>query len=299
MTDVDSSLSQAIKQLTFYWNSINETTQKYFEQLYEEMPEKVSAVLAGAPLPREGDHLTLDAWVTTKPGGGFDNAAVSVSEVVVDPAIPAPGTRFTIRWSGSTDADVPARKDRVRIVSQRDPDKAVADQTFEHAPRSKGSGQWEASFDAGLPTGSYAVQLWVNLEGTDGSFINEHGIMTYGSAELNVGETRESQIQQDMPKLTEAQAAVMSATYEPAFNERVREQLTQAAEALAGMDQLADGFKQELRTTADRLRMTPGIEEGDWPALRDRLTGASSRSNIENVGDFALAVIDVVEEVYG
>jgi hypothetical protein len=300
--------------LGFYWTTVTPVTQGYFEELYEAMPEKVSTVLAGAALPRGGEHTTLASWaaLAMNEAGFVDTSGLqlSVSEVKVDPPNPGSSKPFEVVWTVFPDADFPGRKDKVQILDHDG--KMVAEQTIEQSPiAAKTPSDVRATF-AGLSNASYYVSLVVNLEGGDGTSLNEHGLQSMGSANFVVGDTRESQLAQDAPKFGEAHSLISAAMNtnmiqvrpgddehppEMELEPRVLENLAKAADELASMDVMADGFKKTLGNAANWLRQeNPHFNEEEWASLRGDLVGLTQTMNPDEAGKFAASFIEALEK---
>ena len=205
---------EAAKRLAFFWSTLSPVTQGYFEELYEAMPEKVSTVLAGAVLPRGGEHTTLASW--TEDGkdewGGADTSGKSLllGEVKVEPDNPGSGAPFAVVWSvTSDDKGFPARRDKAQILNVRG--EPVTEKIFDQPPLAAGqSAQGRADFGA-VPLGSYQVLVVANSDGGDGSSMNEHGLQSQGAATFVVGQTREAQQAADAPKFVSAASRIQSA----------------------------------------------------------------------------------------
>jgi uncharacterized protein (DUF2141 family) len=300
--------------LAFFWDTISPVAQGYFEELYEAMPDKVSTVLAGTVLPRGGERTTLASWIETATDehGSVDRSGTTVvlRDVKVEPANPMPRAGYAVVWSVTADEKgFPGRKDRVQVLN-RDGEQ-VAEKTIEQPViAAGGSVQVRADFGA-LPLGSYSVVVVANVEGGDGSSMNEHGLQALGSASFVVGQTREAQLAEDTPKFGQALALVqgavqMNATHvldeggpneRKILDERVLDQLAEAADELASMDVLADGFKRALGSAAQWLRRRPGgpyISEEEWATLRGQLLGLPP--NPEEAGTYAMGFIQALEE---
>ena len=287
----------AVKRLAYFWDTISPVAQGYFEELYEAMPDKVSAVLAGAVLARGGERTTLASWIETAKNeqGVVDTSGTTVvlRDVKVEPANPMPRAGYAVAWSVTADEKgFPGRKDRVRVL---DNDGAqVAEKTIEQPAIGAGeSVQVRAIFGA-LPLGSYQVLVVANVEGGDGSSMNEHGLQAYESASFVVGQTREAQLAEDAPKFGQVLGLVQSAVQVNAthvvhqggpdehkiLDEHVLDRLAEAADELASMDVLADGFKRALGNAAEWLRRRPGgpyITEEEWATLRWTATRPAAR----------------------
>jgi hypothetical protein len=306
----------AVKRLAYLWDNLAPAVQGYFEELYEAMPEKVSTVLTGTVLPRGGERTTLGSWTQSAKGEqGFvdtSDSTVSVIEVKVDPANPGSGVPFAVVWSVSahTEKGFSARKDKVQVLKDGAP---VAEKTIDQPPMAAGQhAEVRADFGA-IPIGSYQVLVVANVEGGDGATMNEHGLQTQGTAMFAVGQTREAQMLEDVPRFSKASGLIQSAvTMNPTvvvregdeaegippileLDQQTLRQLADAADELASMDVMADGFKQALGSAAVWLRDNPRISEEDWTTLRGQLVGLSQIPP-DDAGKFAMSFIEALEE---
>jgi hypothetical protein len=274
------------------------------------MPDKVSRVLAGTVLARGGERITLASWIETAKDehGRVDRSGTTVDlrDVKVEPANPLPSAGYAVVWSVTADEKgFPRRKDRVQVL---DKDGAqVAEKTIDQPAIGAGASvQVRADFGA-LPLGSYQVRVVANIEGGDSSSMNEHGLQALGSASIVVAQTREAQLAEDLPKFSKALGLVQSAVgtnaervLEPdedkILADHVLDLLAEAADDLASLDVLADGFKRALGNAANWLGNPPRphITEAEWATLRGQLLGLPA--NLDESGKYAMGFIQALEE---
>lgn len=308
--------SPAVTQLGVWWQSLNDATKLIFNQLYREVPEPVLRVLTQGQLQPDPAHTSIDDIVAdVDPGAAFSLPGVDVYEVTVEPANPKRDEAFTVTWTRSTKGAIPEHTDAVQILDAEA--KVVAERSLASAATT-GDARNELSqgFD-GLSSGVYTLVVWANLEGGDGTGVpTAQGTRGTGSTTLYVGDTRESQVAQQGPHAGDAMGAVSGAAF--AINEIKQdftdEQLTiwvdefekrmhEAIAALLRIDSLGDGFQSELHRVDGMLGRWSKIrtmkDEGTLPGLAQRLNGMAAMDAITSPGDLGVAVIDVIDEVYG
>jgi hypothetical protein len=304
----------AVRRLAFLWTELVPVVRGYFEELYEAMPDKVSTVLAGAVLPRGGEHLTLASWAETAldEHGRLDLSGLTISlgDVKVEPANPGSGAAFAVVWSVYSEAGFPARQDRVQLFDANGKQVATDKMIAQPLVAPGGIVDVRADFE-GLPNGTYQATVVANVEGSEGTAINDHGFQSAGGASFIVGATREAQFAEDLPKFTEAYkliGAVANTNADLEINEEGYparfglasshlERLAEAADLLASMDVLADGFKQALGNAASWLRgYSYAVPEEEWTTWRGQLLGLLQSPNPEQAGTFARQFIEILEE---
>jgi hypothetical protein len=301
VTAEDTARAELLNQLAYYWQTLNETTQWYFEQLYALVPKETSEVLAGVQLPRTGERPSLQSWIESQlaqQGGETDMSStpiINVATLTVQPAKPAPNERFTVQWTGHTSTDFPPRQDQVTICDMTN--NVVADQVVLNLKADAGPVTGQVTFE-GLPTGNYAVYLTVNLEGSDDSYIDRQGLRTEAGAELFVGDTREGQVAADAPIFAAAVGSVLSCASADSFSEFTASALAEAANGMAGLDQLGPGFRSELSRIADLLGSGEVCSDRHWIPLRDQLMGIAGRASVGEPGTFATRFIEIVDEIF-
>ena len=309
-----ATASPAVSQLAYFWGAQNDATKLIFNQLYQEAPELVLRVLTQGQLQPDPGHTSIDQIVA--PAGEdalFNQPGVSVMDVVVNPPFPKANEAFTITWKRSVQGGIPEHSNAVQIVNM---DGTVVDER----PVARGAGAHGASdeqtenFD-GLPNGTYNVNIWANLEGSDGAAVpTARGMRGQGGAQLYVGETRESQVAQQIPAAGNIMNGVSSARYvmeqiaaleegrdDSTLDEQFRAGLSEAV-ADVTVDSLGDGFKAELQRVDSMLRRPifwgPERESGAVHGLVQRINGIMQIDAASNPGDVGFAVIQIVDELY-
>ena len=170
----------------------------------------------------------------------------------------------------------------------------------------------------GLPLGEYLVNVWANLEGNDGTGVpTAQGMRGQNGVTIYVGNTGNVQAVQQMPVGGRCairrggcgvcgrpdRRARTGHAGRQAWDGPFRAGLQKAAEALMQIDSLAGGFQAELTRISNQLNFQinwdPERTDGTVSAIQQRLQGMQSIDAASNPGDLAVAIIQVVGDLYG
>jgi hypothetical protein len=309
-----ATVSPAVNQLAFFWGTLNDATKLIFNQIYQEAPELVLRVMTQGQLQPDPALTSIDQIVA--PAGDdavFNQPGVSVMDVTVNPPFPKASEAFTITWKRTVTGGIPDHNDAVQIMK---PDGTVVDErpVARGAADHGASDEQTESFD-GLPNGEYLVNVWANLEGSDGTGVpTAQGMRGQGGASLYVGDTRESQVAQQVPAAGDIVSGVSDARWaaeqiaglepeasEAGFDTQFRQGLMKSIEALLTVESLGDGFKAELnridRALNYPLNWAEERNNGTVAALVQRLAGIVQMDAAGSPGDVGFAIIQVVDEL--
>jgi hypothetical protein len=302
--------------LALFWGTITEDARGYFEQLYEKYPVDVSKVLAGVVLTKDATHPTLASWVATAQdqSGNVDmskTATITVTDVKIVPANPQPGAGFAVTWSVTADKGFQERKDRVQI--RNSDGTQVAEQTTPDQKVIGAGASVKGQADiAALPLGSYTAYVVGNVEGGSDGVPNMKGLQVVNAESFFVGQTAESQKVQETLKFgkasnlvyrareTNAERVLDSQSSPPlmGLEERVLDDLADAADDLASINGMTDPLKADLGNLAMWLRTSPRpvIIEKDWTTLRGQLMNLAQITDVDEAGKFATGFIRALQE---
>jgi hypothetical protein len=315
MSQPTATLSPAVNQLAAFWSTQPDATKLIFNQLYREAPDLVLRVLTQGQLQPDPAHTAIDQIVA--PAGDFavlNQPGVSIYDVVIAPPFPKANEKFTARWTRSIKGPLPEHSDAVQIVDRDG-------QPVEERPESRAAVPADTqdtqtmTFD-GLPTGTYTVSVWSNLEGNDGSGVpTAQGMRGTSGVSLYVGDTRDSQIVQTLPAAELITGGINDAHFAAEqlagltvdddtteLDRKFRQGLAAAADALLTVDSLGDGFKNELRRVSDDLGRPidwrPEIQDGSVAGVAQRLAGVAQISAAVEPGNVGAAILAIVGELY-
>lgn len=312
-----ATANPAVSQLARYWMTLDDATKLIFNQIYREASEVVLRVLTQGQLQPDPTHTSIDQIVAgVSDEAAINQAGVTVMDVKVTPEYPQPKEKFTVSWRRSVSGGIPNHTDAVQIVNK---DGAVVDERpVAQEPAQHGaSDEHSVEIAEGLPLGEYTVNVWANLEGNDGTGVpTAQGMRGQGGAVLYVGNTANVQAVQQSPAANAAMGGVADAAYAAGqiadetdlnipvdnFDAMFRQGLQKAAESLMQIESLADGFQSELQRIIgqlnNRINWAPERQDGTVSAVQQRLQGMQSIVAAENPGDLAIAVIQVVGDLY-
>jgi hypothetical protein len=298
-----------VQKLAYFWTRLDDTTKRYFEQLYKMYPQDVSEVLVGEALLPARNCTTLQDWVDGKGGGGaltasdFSHVYISITDVKAEPEHVDSGKPFKIVWAGMADDDFPARKDTI-IISDRQTNREVRTLTLAYPEIKAGSVKEE--IDCGdLPDGVYAFVLTVNTEGTDHQTeLTAQGIRNMQMGIVYVGESAAAKEARMAPIISGIQnkgndatlagpdgmllpegmraigeMAQLASTLDPPRLHEDNPELNREVKARAAEVSMA------LKTHADNLSryQDPAqlLRPSQWPPLRERLQGLISTMTLD------------------
>lgn len=315
-----TAVSPAVSQLAAWWQHQDDATKLIFNQLYREVPDSVLKVLTQGQLAPDPAHSSIDQIVV--PAG--DNAASEQPRVdilinSVEPQYPKADEDFTVTWQRLITGTLPAHSDAVQIL---DAQGTPVDERPIARSATSGAGQETVTEKfQGLPTGTYTVVVWGNIEGSDGTGVpTAQGMRGAGSVPLYVGDTRDAQIAQTSEPAMKAAGELSSAQFAAGqiaalwdgasldeqqvgpLDERFRTSLAAAAAALRDVSSLGDGFQSELYRIGARLNSPAPWHvlagEGELNALVQRLSGVVSMNIVAAPGEVGFALIDIVDKLY-
>jgi hypothetical protein len=274
---------QARQRLAMWWQRLDPTAKRMFEEIRAEQPELAIRVIGGGKLTAPDPGTTLETYFVLPESFPSFDPSFTASNVVIEPGYPEPGTAFTVTYDvGNYGADARGeRRDEVRIV---DPDrKEVAAQQLAGMalPQSASEGM-QATFDKGVPEGEYGVEVWINLDGGEfGAPANEHGSQAYDGVSLRVGAyateagpaTAESALINDAMRLPDEGAALVASAGAPqwfietaqAFGRRATAVLSAATGAFPQWEGGEETLKM-CQVASDELdRMSPDyFDYANW-----------------------------------
>jgi hypothetical protein len=179
----------AIQRMQVWWNTLDQSTKGFFEQLYERDRDGVLAVVSGGEVPaREG---TLASFLDANVFDVLDNIPrIDVQgEVTVDPASPDANQPFTLSWTetNSTKADCLAYTDLVQVFD--DGGAVVFEQSLNREALPVGGTVQGSMQVTGLPMGVYSAYISTNADGIDqgAGQPTAQGFKGYGNAQVGVG----------------------------------------------------------------------------------------------------------------
>lgn len=315
-----TAASPAVSQLAAWWQGQNEATKLIFNQLYREVPDVVLRVLTQGQLTPDPAHTSIDEIVSPAGAGAvFAQPRVEIMAVTVQPQYPKANEDFAVTYERSATGALPDHSDVVQILDlQGSP---VDERPLGRGATAGPTRETVTETFQGLPTGTYRIIVWGNLEGSDGTGVpTAQGMRGYNGVELYVGDTREAQRAQTVEPAGIATGQLFTAQYAVGqiaqlwdgasldqaqlaeWDEQFRTALATAATALRDVPSLGQGFDQELYRISAMLNRPPAwrrlAEEGQLMELTQRLTGVASINAVESPGDVGFALIDIVDKLY-